>query len=128
MRVFTYNKTTLYLIVMAMVQIILMFLWYNMSNKTTDASVFTVDAQFDWHSVPKDPLLVDWHEFRKDRRLAKGIDWTAVERKPRPSQLHDKWVVITSINKPTSDVKMLAKMDGWKVVVVGDTKTPPDWR
>lgn len=116
---------------MAVIQVVLMFIWYVMTNKTTQGSqnsVFTIDAQFDWHSVPKDPLLVDWSQLRKGKQLVKDIDWMAVDRKPRPSQLHDKWVVITSINKPTSDVKMLAKMDGWKVVVVGDTKTPPDWR
>ena len=41
---------------------------------------------------------------------------------------HDKWIVITSINPPTEDVKKLAKISGWKVVMVGDTKSPKDWR
>ena len=41
---------------------------------------------------------------------------------------HDKWIVITSINYPTSDVKKLAKIPGWKMVMVGDTKSPKDWR
>jgi len=41
---------------------------------------------------------------------------------------HDKWIVITSINYPTNDVKKLAEIPGWKMVMVGDTKSPKDWR
>lgn len=61
-------------------------------------------------------------------RLSEEIDWSTVKKKPQVTELHDKWVVITTINLPTDDVKMLASMEGWKVVVVGDTKTPPSWR
>uniref|UniRef100_A0A069DNC8 Conserved uncharacterized protein n=1 Tax=Clytia hemisphaerica TaxID=252671 RepID=A0A069DNC8_9CNID len=43
------------------------------------------------------------------------------------NEKHDKWIVITSINPPTEDVKKLAKIPGWKVVMVGDTKSPKDW-
>ncbi|XP_046377890.2 probable glycosyltransferase STELLO1 [Haliotis rufescens] len=39
----------------------------------------------------------------------------------------DRWIVITTIAYPTSDVRFLAQVPGWKVVVVGDTKTPNDW-
>ena len=42
--------------------------------------------------------------------------------------MHEKWIVLTTINTPTADVKKLAGIEGWKVVVVGDTKTPADWR
>lgn len=41
---------------------------------------------------------------------------------------HDKWIVITTINDPTDQVrKLAATKSGWKVVVVGDLATPPDW-
>lgn len=43
------------------------------------------------------------------------------------SAMHDKWIVITSINYPTTDVKKLAKIPGWKIVMIGDTKSPKDW-
>lgn len=58
------------------------------------------------------------------------IDWKAVPKKlaPPAEELHDKWIVLTTINKPTGDVKKLAGIEGWKIVVVGDTKTPKDWR
>jgi len=42
--------------------------------------------------------------------------------------MYDKWIVLTTINAPTDDLKKLADIEGWKVVVVGDTKTPADWR
>ena len=58
------------------------------------------------------------------------IDWSAIAVREKPAQhlMHDKWSVITTINLPTSDVKKLASIPGWKVVIVGDTKSPKDWR
>ena len=44
------------------------------------------------------------------------------------TEKHDKWIVITSINYPTEDVKKLAAIPGWKMVMVGDTKSPKDWK
>ena len=61
-------------------------------------------------------------------KLIKDINWKEIPRKPAPKETHDKWIVITTINSPTADVKKLAGIEGWKVVVVGDTKTPADWR
>jgi len=40
----------------------------------------------------------------------------------------EKWVVITSIFEPSDEVKILASQPGWKVVVVGDRKSPKDWK
>jgi hypothetical protein len=42
--------------------------------------------------------------------------------------LSSKWIVVTTINYPTEAIKVFARQPGWKVVVVGDTKTPSDWR
>ena len=40
----------------------------------------------------------------------------------------DKWIVITTINEPTEQVKKLASTtSGWRVAVVGDLATPPSW-
>jgi hypothetical protein len=39
----------------------------------------------------------------------------------------DKWIVLTTINAPTDAVARLAALPGWRVVVVGDSKTPADW-
>lgn len=40
----------------------------------------------------------------------------------------DKWIIVTSINGPTEDLKKLSEIDGWKLLVVGDRKTPKDWK
>lgn len=39
----------------------------------------------------------------------------------------NQWIVITSIQYPTAAVKQLAQLPGWRVVVVGDKKSPKDW-
>jgi hypothetical protein len=46
---------------------------------------------------------------------------------PPVDSLHDKWIVVTSINPPTSTIKKLATLKDWRVVLVGDTKTPKNW-
>ena len=80
-------------------------------------------------SIPEDSKI-DWKVQHLTRKLTTDIDWTKIPRKlaPAAEDLHDKWIVVTSINSPTEDVKKLAAIEGWKVVVVGDTKTPADWR
>lgn len=40
----------------------------------------------------------------------------------------NKFVVITSIHSPTETVKLLSHWQGWKIVVIGDKKTPTDWQ
>ena len=51
-------------------------------------------------------------------------------RVPRPHEdrKHERWIVITTIQGPTSDVLQLSKLQDWKLVVVGDRKTPDDWQ
>ncbi len=40
----------------------------------------------------------------------------------------NKFVVITSIYPPTEAVKLLSHWRGWRIVIVGDKKTPADWQ
>lgn len=44
-------------------------------------------------------------------------------------KLANKWIVVTTINKPTEAISVISKLckEGWNAVVVGDTKTPADW-
>ncbi|XP_014661431.1 PREDICTED: uncharacterized protein LOC106804670 [Priapulus caudatus] len=44
-----------------------------------------------------------------------------------PDVHSERWVVVTSINRPTKDISRLASMPDWKVVIVGDKKTPANW-
>jgi hypothetical protein len=39
-----------------------------------------------------------------------------------------KFIVITSIFKPTEAVEKFSRLNDWQLVVVGDKKTPKDWR
>jgi len=57
-----------------------------------------------------------------------SIELTKVKGKLKPREaFHDKWIVVTSINYPTEAIRVWASLPGWRVVVVGDTKTPQDW-
>jgi len=53
---------------------------------------------------------------------------TILDPDSEPLPNADKWVVITTIRSPTDAVRMLADQPGWKMVVVGDRKTPNAWR
>ena len=44
-----------------------------------------------------------------------------------PAEKHDKWIVVTTVHAPTPAMKALAQIPGWKMVVIGDKKTPHDW-
>ena len=44
------------------------------------------------------------------------------------SQHHERWIVVTTIQYPTVQMKKLASLKGWKMVVVGDIKTPANWK
>lgn len=39
----------------------------------------------------------------------------------------EKWIVVTTIQHPTPALERLAELPDWKLVVVGDKKTPNDW-
>lgn len=42
--------------------------------------------------------------------------------------LKKKYIIITSITKPTQAIKKYAGLSDWQVIVVGDKKTPNNWR
>lgn len=96
------------------IQIFLLFSWYGIHNHHKACL-----PELELRDISSNPVLA---------RLSEDIKWSTVKQKPPVTELHDKWVVVTTINMPTDDVKMLASMHGWKVVVVGDTKTPLSWR
>lgn len=103
-------------------QLVILFIFYRLSKHDTEREGFD-GAQMD---------SVRMRELAKSalRQIeAEEINWNEIPRKQTPPKddMHDKWIVLTTINAPTTDVKKLAGIDGWKVVVVGDTKTPADW-
>jgi hypothetical protein len=40
---------------------------------------------------------------------------------------HDKWIVVTSINDPADQIKFLANIDQFQLLVVADKKTNQSW-
>lgn len=40
---------------------------------------------------------------------------------------HQKFIVITSINKPSEAIREFAKWNDWKLIVIGDKKSPSVW-
>lgn len=38
-----------------------------------------------------------------------------------------RWIILTTIQAPTACVKAWAAVPGWRLLAVGDRKTPPDW-
>ena len=96
-------------------------------------SIFGTQSEkhLSWEGVPTHKnSLVDWQKVNDVWKLPETVDWSKVKkRKPPPKdEMHDKWIVVTSIAAPTSDVKLLSKISGWKLLVVGDKKTPSPWR
>lgn len=39
----------------------------------------------------------------------------------------DKWIIVTSVNEPTEQIKKLAAIKEFQLLVVGDTKTNQNW-
>ncbi len=72
---------------------------------------------------------LNWHEVKEKKQLVGPIGWKGLPPmdKPDESEMHDKWIVLTTISKPTEDVIKLSKVKDWKVVVVADKKTPEPW-
>ena len=82
-----------------------------------------------WNLATHKDTTIDWQAVANDGKLKENIDWTKIEKKaPSPAgETHDKWIVVTSIASPTEQVQKLSKIQGWKLVVVADLKTPKDW-
>lgn len=102
---------------LAIISLVVLVAWYN----TSPENICNCNYQWQRQDSDKSPK-------KTFSGLSKKVDIASIEKKPKPSDLHDKWVVVTTINQPTKDVEYLSKMKGWKVVVVGDTKTPKNWR
>jgi hypothetical protein len=50
-----------------------------------------------------------------------------VQNLTKPKKGVDKWIVVTSINLPSDQIKKLANISTFQLLVVGDSKTSSDW-
>ena len=121
------NKRTVVLPLLAIIIFILVNLYYHgtYSKYSTKTHILSWDGVHTHKNT-----LVDWNQVNKMRKISESVNWSKVKRKekPRKKDMHDKWIVVTSIAAPTSDVKLLSEIPGWKLLVVGDKKTPTSWR
>jgi len=54
--------------------------------------------------------------------------WSPHDLDPSIPRTHyDKWLIVTSINYPTSAIRRLAALPGWHTLIVADTKSPKNW-
>ena len=114
-------------------QLLMLFLFYRLFFEERTFIIYnTMSEKFPNPAEVKGPKgsIVNGKLQKRTESLTIGINWNKIPRKSPPpaEEMHEKWIVVTTINSPTADVKKLAGIEGWKVVVVGDTKTPEDWR
>ncbi len=59
-----------------------------------------------------------------------SIQWSEIKTRRRSldSTIHERWIIVTSISMPTEQVKKLSTIEGWKLIVVADSKTPENWK
>ncbi|WOG98077.1 hypothetical protein DCAR_0417418 [Daucus carota subsp. sativus] len=61
-----------------------------------------------------------------------AVDWTKVEEirdksTPYANFQSENWIVVSVESYPTDSVRNLAKIKGWQVLAIGDSRTPDDW-
>ena len=72
---------------------------------------------------------LDWNSVENDKILSHSLNWENLRKleEPPKNEMHDKWIIVTTISAPTNDIKKLAQVQGWKLIVVADKKTPLEW-
>ncbi|ELT98389.1 hypothetical protein CAPTEDRAFT_204971 [Capitella teleta] len=66
--------------------------------------------------------------FRSD-----NIDWGFVapaepaKVQRNPELKHDNWIIVTTVQKPTSAMEKIVQIPNWQLLVVADKKTPETW-
>ena len=93
-----------------------------------DASLAAlVGAEPTGYSQPASKAQIWFERARASTFSAVQVQLLEASLPPRREAPHARWVVVTTINPPTDAIKKLAALSDWRVVVIGDTKTPADW-
>uniref|UniRef100_A0A5B6Z543 Glycosyltransferase STELLO1 n=1 Tax=Davidia involucrata TaxID=16924 RepID=A0A5B6Z543_DAVIN len=61
------------------------------------------------------------------------INWNSIDpivdkSTPYANFRSERWIVVSVSNYPTDSLRNLAKIKGWQVLAIGNSKTPRDWR
>ena len=100
------------------------FYWFSAASSCAEPNL-----RGRWNLVTHKDTAIHWQAVANDGKLKENINWMKIEKKvpPPAGETYDKWIVVTSIASPTEQVQKLSKIQGWKLVVVADLKTPKDW-
>ena len=100
------------------------FYWFSAASSCAESNL-----RGRWDSATHNDTAIHWQAVANDGKLKENVNWTKIEKKvpPPAGETYDKWIVVTSIASPTEQVQKLSKIQGWKLVVVADLKTPKDW-
>ena len=69
---------------------------------------------------PDNPII----KFDLNKKLTTIKHLSNIEDSPT---IKNKWIVVTSINEPTEQIKVLSKINQFQLLVVGDKKSKPNW-
>ena len=115
---------TQFFVFLAVVLTLVYFYWFVAARSCAESNMRRW-----WNLVTHKDTAIHWQAVANDGKLKENVNWMKIEKKVQPpaGETYDKWIVVTSIASPTEQVQKLSKIQGWKLVVVADLKTPKDW-
>uniref|UniRef100_A0A5B6Z5S8 Uncharacterized protein n=1 Tax=Davidia involucrata TaxID=16924 RepID=A0A5B6Z5S8_DAVIN len=96
--------------------------------------IATVAAVFFLRNVGDTAALLCFQSQSKqlERIELPQINWNSIEpivdkSTPYANFRTERWIVVSVSNYPTDSLRNLAKIKGWQVLAIGNSKTPQDW-
>ena len=126
-----FNRPCILILVVLQVTVCLcLYELYNYHLIFVNIEPFEYTVNKDRHFHIQRKLHLDWGHLNYLNPQNSYVAWQQVKHRNPPllESQHDKWIVVATSTGPTEAVKSLAAVKEWKVVVVGNTHTPPDWR
>ncbi|KZV36356.1 hypothetical protein F511_03797 [Dorcoceras hygrometricum] len=106
------------LIVLVITTVAAVFWLRNYSTAGGDAAALLCLQSTQSHAIhPKFPQL-DWNS------IPRVVDKVS----PFSSFRSQKWIVVSVSDYPSESLKKMAKIKGWQVLAIGNSRTPEDWK
>ncbi len=101
--------------------LVIVYVCFNLKN-----SLFSIDD--DQNNVSE---IVEQNEIKIQSNVYENMSLNGQNKSifnDKKVKICEKWIILTTINQPTDDVKYINDASyGWCVLVVGDKKTPSNW-
>lgn len=100
---------------------------------TISLLIATVAALFFLRNVADTAALVSYETQAKSLEKIEfpQINWNSValvsDKSPYANFRSERWILVSVSNYPTDSLRKLAKIKGWQVLAIGNSKTPSDW-